>query len=127
VARPDGRSRIIADSGQAAAELVAVVPLVIAALLAVAQLAVAGYALWSAADAARAGARAAYVDGDPERAARSALPGWLEDGARIDAGDADASGASLAVELKAPALIPGVPAIPIRARAGLGPGGSEDG
>jgi len=37
-------------------ELVATIPLVLVVTLIVAQLAVAGYALWSAADAARAGA-----------------------------------------------------------------------
>lgn len=62
------------DHGQAAAELVAIVPLALCVLLAVGQLAVAGFALWSAGDAARAGARAKLVGGDVENAARSALP-----------------------------------------------------
>ena len=72
------------ERGQAAAELVAVVPLLLLLFLAVAQLAVAGFALWSAGDAARAGARAAHVGGDARAAALSALPGWLERGARIE-------------------------------------------
>ncbi len=91
------------------------VPLLLAALLAVGQLAVAGYALWSAGDAARAGARAGHVGGDPERAALSAVPSWLEDGARVEANG------PVEVELRAPALIPGAPAIPVRARASLDP------
>lgn len=89
--------------GQAAVELVAVVPVLLVVLLAVAQLAVAGYAMWSAAAAARAGARAAHVGGDAEGAVRSALPAWLEDRARIDAGG------PVRISVGAPALIPGVP------------------
>src|SRR3954453_24189564 len=57
------------DRGQASVELVAVVPVLLLVTLVVAQLAVAGYALWSAAAAARAGARAGYVGGDAEAAA----------------------------------------------------------
>ena len=95
------------------------VPLVLVALLAVGQLAVAGYALWSAGDAARAGARAAHVGGDPERAALSAVPGWLERGARVEAKG------RVEVQVRAPALIPGVPPIPVRARASIDPEGAD--
>jgi hypothetical protein len=104
------------ESGQAAAELVAVVPLLIALIAIVAQLAVAGYALWSAGDAARAGARAAHVGGDAEGAALSALPGWLERDAEVEpAGPVE-------VRVRAPAVLPGVPAIPLSASTELGPG-----
>jgi len=104
------------ESGQAAAELVAVVPLLIGLIAIVAQLAVAGYALWSAGDAARAGARAAHVGGDAEAAALSALPGWLERDAEVElAGPVE-------VRVRAPAVLPGVPAIPLRASTELGPG-----
>lgn len=105
------------ERGQAAAELVAVVPILLIVLLAVTQLAVAGYALWSAGDAARAGARAELVGGDAERAARSVLPAWLEHGAEVAAGD------GVEVTLSAPALLPGVPAIPLGASAALDPEG----
>jgi hypothetical protein len=105
--------RLRSGSGQVAAELVAVVPLLIVIALAVGQLAVAGYALWTAGAAARAGARAAEVGGDPEVAARSALPGWLERGARIETGD------PIAIRVAAPALLPGVPAIPVSAQTRL--------
>jgi hypothetical protein len=101
------------QDGQAAAELVAVTPILICVLLALAQLAIAGYALWSAAGAARAGARAAHVGGDPERAALSALPFWLERGAEIE------TGAPVEVTVRAPALLPGVPDIPVAAGAAL--------
>ena len=104
------------EHGQAAAELVAVIPLLLVLLAAVAQLAVAGYALWTAGDAARAGARAATVGGDAEDAARSALPGWLEHGAEIstDAGPVE-------VSVAAPAVLPGVSPIPVTARTSLDP------
>lgn len=113
--------RFRSQSGQVAAELVAVVPILIVVALAVAQLAIAGYALWSAATAARAGARAAEVGGDAERAALSALPGWLERGVRIDAGDL------VEVRVAAPALLPGAPAIPVSAATSLDPEGGDDG
>jgi hypothetical protein len=87
----------------------------------VGQLAVAGYALWNASDAARAGARADLVGGDVERAARSVVPSWLEDGAKIEADD------GVEVTLRAPALLPGVPSIPVGARAELDPMAAGDG
>jgi hypothetical protein len=114
-----GRAR--KQSGQASAELVAVVPLVLVVLLAVSQLAIAGYALWSAGAAARAGARAAYVGGDAEGAARSALPQWLERDAEVE------DGGEVSVSVTAPALVPGAPGIPVRAAASLGEGGEAGG
>ena len=103
------------DHGQAALELVVVVPLLLILLAALAQLAVAGYALWTAGDAARAGARAAEVGGDAEAAALSALPGWLERRAQVDpAGPVE-------VTVDAPAVLPGVPAISVSAATDLDP------
>lgn len=96
-------------------ELVAVVPVLIFLVLGFAQLSIAGYALWSAGTAARAGARAAQVGGDVERAARSALPGWLEREASIERGE------PVRVHVEAPALLPGVPGIGVGARASLEP------
>jgi hypothetical protein len=104
------------DRGQASVELIAAIPALVLVTLLVAQLALAGYALWSAGVAARAGARAAYVGGDAERAARSALPGAL----RGDALVSDRRG--LQVEVRTPSLIPALPPVPLRARAGLGLG-----
>jgi hypothetical protein len=103
------------DHGQAAVELVVVVPLLLILLAALGQLAVAGYALWTAGDAARAGARAAEVGGDAEAAALSALPDWLERRAKVDAVG------PVEVTVDAPALLPGVPAIPISAATDLDP------
>jgi hypothetical protein len=62
----------------------------------------AGWALWSAGVAARAGARAEHVGGDAEAAARRALPGALRGGAVIRAGD------GVRVRVRVPELIPGV-------------------
>jgi hypothetical protein len=101
--------------GQVAVELVAVVPLLLLVLLAVAQVAVAGHALWSAAEAARAGARAAHVGGDARAAARSALPEWLEDRARID------TDGPVLVTVGAPALLPGIPDLRLHAGAEFDP------
>jgi hypothetical protein len=108
-------SRFRSESGQSAAELVAVVPILIVVTLALAQLAIAGYALWTAGTAARAAARAEEVGGDPRGAAHSAVPTWLERRMWIDTGD------PIEVRLAAPALLPGAPAIPVSAKTALGP------
>lgn len=104
------------ERGQASVELVAAIPALILVTLLAAQLALAGYALWSAGVAARAGARAAYVGGDGERAARASLPEPL----RKDATVSDGNG--VRVQVRAPSLVPGVPRVPVTARAGLGVG-----
>ena len=109
-------ARVGDERGQASVELVAAVPVLLLVTLVVAQVAVAGYALWSAAAAARAGARAGYVGGDAQAAARRSLPSALRAGASID----DSSG--LSVRVDAPALIPGIPSVPVTAKADLGTG-----
>jgi hypothetical protein len=72
------------QSGQAAIEMVAVVPFVILAALAAWQVALAGHTLWLTAGAARAAARADTVGASPERAARSALPSPMERGLSVE-------------------------------------------
>jgi hypothetical protein len=109
------------QSGQASVELVAAIPLLLVVTLMVAQLAVAGYALWSAGAAARAGARAGYVGGDAVAAARRSLPSPLRDGATIKDGD------GVSVRVGAPALIPGIPPVPVTARSELGTGDGASG
>jgi TadE-like protein len=104
------------QDGQASVELVAVLPLFLVCVLAVGQLVVAGYALWSAGTAARAGARAAHVGGDPKGAARSALPEPLRSSARVR------TDGPVEVRVQAPSLIGGLPSIPVTASAELGPG-----
>ncbi len=112
--------RVGDEDGQASVELVAAIPLVLVVTLMVAQLAVAGYALWSAGAAARAGARAGYVGGNAKAAARRSLPSPLRHGASIRDSD------GLSVRVRAPALVPGIPSIPVTARADLGTGGDGD-
>jgi Flp pilus assembly protein TadG len=74
---------IRAHRGQAAVELVAVLPLVAALLAGLWQLAVAGHAAWSAAGAAEGAARAVAVGGDARAAARRRLAAPLERGLRV--------------------------------------------
>jgi hypothetical protein len=101
------------EGGTASVELVAVVPFLLLAVLAVAQLALAGQALWSASVAARAGARAAVVGGDPARAARAALPPSMQPGAQVE----DEDGVRVRVEI--PRLIPSLPPLRVSAASSL--------
>ena len=82
--------------GQAAVELVALLPLAALLLAGAWQLALAGHAAWAADAAARAAARAAAVGGDARAAARAALPGSLR------AALASATAAAGAVEVTRP-------------------------
>jgi hypothetical protein len=107
------------QGGQASVELVAAIPVLLVVTLVVAQLAVAGYALWSAGAAARAGARAEYVGGDAEAAARRSLPTPLRKGASVK----DSHGVE--VRVRAPSLVPGIPSVPVTARSGLGAGDGQ--
>jgi hypothetical protein len=89
-------------SGQASVEFVAVLPALAVSLVLAGQAVAAGWALWSAGVAARAGARAAHVGGNAEAAARRALPGPLRSGAVIR------SDIGVRVRVRVPALVPGV-------------------
>src|SRR6185295_5901536 len=91
----------VAGSGQASVELVAVLPALAVCLVIAAQTVVVGWALWSAGNAARAGARAEVVGSDPESAARRALPAPLRGEAEIH------EGGGVQVKVRIPALIPG--------------------
>lgn len=68
--------RFAREAGQASIELVVVAPLVLAAVLALAQLLAAGAARELADHAAEAGAIAVLQGTDPAGAARDAVPGW---------------------------------------------------
>jgi hypothetical protein len=89
------------ERGQAAVELVALLPLVglLAALLWQALLA--GETVWLSGTAARAAARAAAVGADPLDAARAVLPARLERGLRVQR---EANGA-VALTLRVPAAV----------------------
>jgi hypothetical protein len=68
-------------------ELVAVLPALLLCVAVAAHALSAGWALWSAASAARAGARAELVGRDAKAAARRALPVSLRHGSRVRAGE----------------------------------------
>lgn len=88
--------------GQASVELVAVLPALAVCLAIAAQTVLVGWALWSAGNAARAGARAAEVGSDAAAAARRALPSPLREGAAIRSSD------GIRVRVRVPAIVPGV-------------------
>ena len=87
------------ETGQASVELVALLPILFAVLLASWQGAVAGQAWWLVAGAARAGARADVVGADPLAAARRELPGALRSRLTLRR-----SGGELVVRLGIPAI-----------------------
>jgi hypothetical protein len=91
------------ERGQASVELVAVLPALIVCVLLAAHALSAGWALWSAANAARAGARAGLVGRDATASARRALPESMRRGARIEGG----RGSPTRVRVRVPALLPG--------------------
>jgi hypothetical protein len=97
-------------------ELVAVVPFLLLAVVAAAQIALAGQALWSAGVAARAGARAALVGGDATAAARAALPPSLRRGATVE----DEKGVTVRVAV--PRLVSSLPEVRVGASTGMEPG-----
>jgi hypothetical protein len=110
------------EEGTASVELVAAVPFLLLALAVAAQIALAGQALWSASVAARAGARAALVGGDAKAAARRALPTVMRAGAEVEEEDDD-GGASIAVKVPVPTLLPDLPVVRVGARSELGDDG----
>lgn len=99
---PSLRRKGAKDAGQASVEFLAVLPALAVCLVLAGQTVVVGWALWSAGNAARAGARAEEVGSDAEAAARLALPGALRDGAVVRSGD------GVRVRVRIPRLIPGI-------------------
>jgi hypothetical protein len=96
--------------------LVAVLPFMLLAVLVAAQIALAGYALWSASIAARAGARAALVGGDAATAARKALPPSMRGGSKVD------DSAEVSVRVGVPRLLPVLPKVMVGAKTAMEPG-----
>ena len=92
------------QSGQAAVELVAVLPVLIALLAGVWQVALVGHASWSAATAARAAARADALGLDARAAARAHLPTGLERGLGVREA---ARGGEVTVTVRVPSVIGG--------------------
>lgn len=114
---PGARKAAHGEEGTASVELVAAVPFLLLVLLAAAQIALAGQALWSAGVAARAGARAELIGGDASAVARAALPPSMREGARVEADG------EVVVRVEVPRLIPSLPQLRVGARSGLEPGG----
>ena len=94
----------------------AIVPLVLVVGVVLWQLALAGHAAWACANAARVAARAEAVGQDAERAARSALPGYLEPGLEVSR---HGSGATR-VEVGVPLLLGVAGRVGIASTAALG-------
>jgi pilus assembly protein CpaE len=92
------------EAGQAAVELVGLLPLLVLLALGAWQAVVAGQAAWLAAGAARASARAAAVGDDPATAARRTLPPALERGLRITTAT---SGTAVTVRIGIPNVVLG--------------------
>lgn len=92
--------------GQAAAELVALLPLAALLLAGAWQLVIAGHAVWAAGSAARAAARAAAVGGDASAAARGELSRRLEHGLRVR----DRGSGTVEVTLRIPPVL-GLPVL----------------
>ena len=90
--------------GQAAAELVALLPVLLGLLACVWQAVLAGHASYAAGAAARAAARAQAIGLDAPATARAHLPGFLERGLHVNT---HADGA-VTVAVRIPTL-PGVP------------------
>jgi len=111
---PSGRC---GEAGQATVELVGIVPLCVAIALGAGQLLAAGAVHELAGTSAQAGAMAILQGGDPERAAREAVPGWAR--GRIDV---RVAGRQVRVRLRPVALVPGVSgALAAEAVADAGP------
>lgn len=93
--------------GQAAVELVALLPLLILVALVAWQLAAAGYAWTVASGAARAAARAQEVGAPAREAALAALPAGFARGARVRAG----ADGSVTVRVRVPPVAPVLPGL----------------
>lgn len=94
------------ERGQSSIELLAVLPLGLLVVLAVAQLLAAGLCREHAAHAARAGAVALLQGTDAGRTARAALPARSRRQAKISV-----AGRRVVVRLRPPAVLPGLAAL----------------
>ena len=107
---------MLREDGQAAVEMVALLPWVAAVLLVAWQFVLAGDARASAAVAARAAARAVAVGADPAAAARERLPRRLRRGLRVRTAD----GGAVSVSVRVPAVAGRLDLGRVRAEAALG-------
>lgn len=108
-----------ASRGQAAVELVALVPALLLVVLLAWQLAAAAHAWLAAGSSARAAARAAAVGAPAEDAARAALPAGWAGAARVGM-----AGEVVRVRVAVPAVLPGLPSLgTVEGTAPVGGGG----
>ncbi|HEX5375584.1 MAG TPA: hypothetical protein VFW48_05440 [Solirubrobacterales bacterium] len=91
------------ESGQAAVEAVAAIPLLLLAGAVALQLLLAGYAVVLADGAAEAGALALAAGRPAKPAAGKALPGWAEEDLEVAV-----RGGEVTVRLRAPSPLPGL-------------------
>jgi hypothetical protein len=92
----------VRERGQAAVEVVALLPLLFLIALAACQVLVAGLAREAAHHAAQAGAMALLQGGDPAGEARAAAPDWSRHRLSVSV-----SGRAVRVRVVPPALVPG--------------------
>jgi hypothetical protein len=104
------------ETGQAAVELVALLPLLALVGLLLWQAVVAGQAMWLAGAAAREAARAQAVGGDPAAAAGRVLPGRLRHGLHVQR-----DGDGVALRLVVPSVVGRGDLGTLRARARMEP------
>lgn len=110
------------QSGQASVELLAILPALVLCVVVAAHALPSGWALWTAADAARVGARAEHVGGEGAEAAREALPAPLRPQGKKRAERLVESGErGVSVQVDVPGLLPGVDESRIGAAARLEP------
>lgn len=98
--RPRGSAGRPRQRGQAAVELLALLPLLLAVAMALTQLLAVGYASVLAGNAAEAAALALAGGADPRAAAHEALPGWSRSKARLSV-----TGGHVQVRLRPPTLL----------------------
>jgi Flp pilus assembly protein TadG len=94
-------SRAGDERGQASVELLGLLPLLLVVALAAAQVLAMGYSSVLAGNAAEAAALALARGGDPEAAARHALPGWSRQRLEVAV-----TGGDVRVRLRPPVLLP---------------------
>jgi hypothetical protein len=100
--RHPGAQRRESERGQASVELLGTLPAALLVALVAWQLLLAGQAVWLTANAARVAARAQAVGEDPEAAARSALPDYLDRRLEVQA---DRGGNAVRLRVHVPLLL----------------------
>lgn len=104
-------------AGQASVEFVAVVPLIALAAAVVVQVGLAAHAWGAAREAARAGARAEFVDAPAGAAARRILGDDLARGSSVRTREDRSGEEHVSVRVRVPMILPWVPAPTVSAEA----------